>query len=218
MVRRARDRGTWLAARIAQRAHDVFLEPRRQLVGPDGRTGLLAPRSVGQGGIPQGLGSGPGQRADSPGAHRAGEDGPTPRQRATIQQAVAANGLRSRGPGPAAAKIGNAHLSSLAAPSVGVCCCPKRIYFLATGQSPGWQGTNMRLSRRDRQRSSSPRKSRKMRRCRLETRAGKILPGTMRRIADGEDYSMPATIDDPAVLGEINAVLADAGYGRRDRV
>ena len=51
-----------------------------------------------------------------------------------------------------------------------------------------------------------------------KTRSGKILRGTMRRIADGEDYPLPATIDDPAVLGEINAALANAGYGKRDRV
>ncbi len=50
-----------------------------------------------------------------------------------------------------------------------------------------------------------------------KTRSGKILRGTMRRIADGEEYPMPATIDDPAVLGEINAALANAGYGKRDR-
>ena len=49
-----------------------------------------------------------------------------------------------------------------------------------------------------------------------KTRSGKILRGTMRRIADGENYPMPATIDDPAVLGEINAALANAGYGKRD--
>ena len=36
-----------------------------------------------------------------------------------------------------------------------------------------------------------------------KTRSGKILRGTMRRIADGEDYRIPATIDDPAILGEI---------------
>ena len=51
-----------------------------------------------------------------------------------------------------------------------------------------------------------------------KTRSGKILRGTMRRIADGKDYPLPATIDDPAVLGEINAALAGAGYGKRDRV
>ncbi len=50
-----------------------------------------------------------------------------------------------------------------------------------------------------------------------KTRSGKILRGTMRRIADGENYPLPATIDDPAVLGEINAALANAGYGKRDR-
>jgi propionyl-CoA synthetase len=48
-----------------------------------------------------------------------------------------------------------------------------------------------------------------------KTRSGKILRGTMRRIADGEDYPLPATIDDPAILGEIDAILASAGYGRR---
>jgi propionyl-CoA synthetase len=46
-----------------------------------------------------------------------------------------------------------------------------------------------------------------------KTRSGKILRGTMRRIADGEDYPLPATIDDPAVLGEIEGALAKAGYG-----
>jgi propionyl-CoA synthetase len=45
-----------------------------------------------------------------------------------------------------------------------------------------------------------------------KTRSGKILRGTMRRIADGEDYKMPATIDDPAILGEIADTLKGAGY------
>ncbi|HEV7995249.1 MAG TPA: propionyl-CoA synthetase [Stellaceae bacterium] len=48
-----------------------------------------------------------------------------------------------------------------------------------------------------------------------KTRSGKILRGTMRKIADGEDYPMPATIDDPAVLGEIRDALGRAGYARR---
>jgi len=45
-----------------------------------------------------------------------------------------------------------------------------------------------------------------------KTRSGKILRGTMRRIADGEAYKIPATIDDPAILGEIADALKDAGY------
>ena len=45
-----------------------------------------------------------------------------------------------------------------------------------------------------------------------KTRSGKILRGTMRAIADGEDYRMPATIDDPAILPEIAEALAKAGY------
>ncbi len=47
-----------------------------------------------------------------------------------------------------------------------------------------------------------------------KTRSGKILRGTMRRIADGEDYTTPATIDDPAVLDEIGGALDAVGYGR----
>ena len=36
----------------------------------------------------------------------------------------------------------------------------------------------------------------------------------MRRIADGEEYSTPATIDDPAVLDEVGEALEAVGYGR----
>ena len=36
-----------------------------------------------------------------------------------------------------------------------------------------------------------------------KTRSGKILRGTMRKIAEGEEYKVPATIEDPAVLDEI---------------
>jgi len=45
-----------------------------------------------------------------------------------------------------------------------------------------------------------------------KTRSGKILRGTMKKIADGTEYSMPATIDDPAILDEIAASLKNAGY------
>jgi propionyl-CoA synthetase len=51
-----------------------------------------------------------------------------------------------------------------------------------------------------------------------KTRSGKILRGTMRKIADGEDYPMPATIDDPAVLGVITKSLSQAGYGKSAEV
>ena len=42
-----------------------------------------------------------------------------------------------------------------------------------------------------------------------KTRSGKILRGTIRKIADGEDYKMPATIDDPAILDEITQSLIE---------
>jgi propionyl-CoA synthetase len=47
-----------------------------------------------------------------------------------------------------------------------------------------------------------------------KTRSGKIVRGTMRRIADGEEYTTPATIDDPATLDEIGEALRGIGYAR----
>src|SRR5213079_1576478 len=47
-----------------------------------------------------------------------------------------------------------------------------------------------------------------------KTRSGKILRGTMRRIADGEEFTAPATIDDPAILGEMSEALRGIGYGQ----
>src|SRR6185503_10347133 len=46
-----------------------------------------------------------------------------------------------------------------------------------------------------------------------KTRSGKVLRGTMRSIADGQPYSVPATIDDPAILDEIKDALRRCGYG-----
>ncbi|MCP4996222.1 MAG: propionyl-CoA synthetase, partial [Gammaproteobacteria bacterium] len=45
-----------------------------------------------------------------------------------------------------------------------------------------------------------------------KTRSGKILRGTMKKIADGQDYKVPATIDDPAILSEISDALQGIGY------
>ncbi len=46
-----------------------------------------------------------------------------------------------------------------------------------------------------------------------KTRSGKILRGTIKKIADGEQWSMPATIDDPAILDEIGNALKAKGFG-----
>ena len=46
-----------------------------------------------------------------------------------------------------------------------------------------------------------------------KTRSGKILRGTMKKIADGEQWSMPATIEDPKVLDEIGGALKEKGIG-----
>ncbi len=43
-----------------------------------------------------------------------------------------------------------------------------------------------------------------------KTRSGKILRGTIRKIADGENYKMPATIDDPTILDEIKNDLINS--------
>lgn len=46
-----------------------------------------------------------------------------------------------------------------------------------------------------------------------KTRSGKILRGTMKKIADAESWSAPATIDDPVALDEIAEVLKERGFG-----
>lgn len=47
-----------------------------------------------------------------------------------------------------------------------------------------------------------------------KTRSGKILRGTIRKIADGETYTAPATIDDPAILDEIKEILDARNIGK----
>src|SRR6202142_2356528 len=46
-----------------------------------------------------------------------------------------------------------------------------------------------------------------------KTRSGKILRGTMKKIADGDKWTPPATIDDPAILDEIGTALKGQGGG-----
>ena len=46
-----------------------------------------------------------------------------------------------------------------------------------------------------------------------KTRSGKILRKVMRQIADGENWSMPSTIDDPGILEEIDTQFRNAGIG-----
>jgi propionyl-CoA synthetase len=48
-----------------------------------------------------------------------------------------------------------------------------------------------------------------------KTRSGKILRGTVKRIADGVDYTVPATIDDPVILDEITGYLKALGYPKK---
>ena len=45
-----------------------------------------------------------------------------------------------------------------------------------------------------------------------KTRSGKILRGTMQKVADRETWRMPATIDDPEIMAEIEAALKQVGY------
>jgi propionyl-CoA synthetase len=47
-----------------------------------------------------------------------------------------------------------------------------------------------------------------------KTRSGKILRATMVKIADNQDFKMPATIDDPAILDEIKEALQTIGYAK----
>jgi len=48
-----------------------------------------------------------------------------------------------------------------------------------------------------------------------KTRSGKVLRGTMRKIADGQSYATPATIYDPAILDEISESLQKLGYPKK---
>ncbi|HEM62251.1 MAG TPA: propionyl-CoA synthetase [Chloroflexi bacterium] len=50
-----------------------------------------------------------------------------------------------------------------------------------------------------------------------KTRSGKILRATMRNIADGQRYQVPSTIDDPAILPEIEEAVQEIGYGGRQQ-
>ncbi len=45
-----------------------------------------------------------------------------------------------------------------------------------------------------------------------KTRSGKILRGTIQKIADNKEWNMPATIDDPVILEEITQALSGIGY------
>lgn len=48
-----------------------------------------------------------------------------------------------------------------------------------------------------------------------KTRSGKILRSTMRKIADAQPYTVPSTIDDPSILGEVEEALRKIGYARK---
>jgi propionyl-CoA synthetase len=50
-----------------------------------------------------------------------------------------------------------------------------------------------------------------------KTRSGKILRGTMRKIADSAEYKVPPTIDDPVILDEITDSLQHLGYAKQPR-
>jgi propionyl-CoA synthetase len=47
-----------------------------------------------------------------------------------------------------------------------------------------------------------------------KTRSGKILRGTIQKIADNKEYKVPATIDDPTTLGEMQEALESIGYAK----
>jgi len=47
-----------------------------------------------------------------------------------------------------------------------------------------------------------------------KTRSGKILRGTIQKIADNKEYKIPATIDDPTILEEMEDALVGIGYAK----
>jgi propionyl-CoA synthetase len=48
-----------------------------------------------------------------------------------------------------------------------------------------------------------------------KTRSGKILRGTMRSIANGKDFKVPSTIDDPTIIDEITTTLTGMGFPKK---
>ncbi|MCP4011370.1 MAG: propionyl-CoA synthetase, partial [Proteobacteria bacterium] len=48
-----------------------------------------------------------------------------------------------------------------------------------------------------------------------KTRSGKILRGTIQKIADNKEWKMPATIDDPVILDEITDALQTIGLAQK---
>ena len=48
-----------------------------------------------------------------------------------------------------------------------------------------------------------------------KTRSGKVLRGTMQKIADGNDYKIPATIDDSSALTGVAKALSEVGYAKK---
>jgi len=48
-----------------------------------------------------------------------------------------------------------------------------------------------------------------------KTRSGKILRGTMQKIAAGDDYKIPATIDDASTLTQVREALSQVGYAKK---
>jgi propionyl-CoA synthetase len=48
-----------------------------------------------------------------------------------------------------------------------------------------------------------------------KTRSGKILRGTMRSIANGKEFRVPSTIDDPAIIDEITTTLSGMGFPKK---
>jgi propionyl-CoA synthetase len=48
-----------------------------------------------------------------------------------------------------------------------------------------------------------------------KTRSGKILRGTIQKIADNKDFKIPATIDDPDILNEMETALKNIGYAKK---
>jgi propionyl-CoA synthetase len=47
-----------------------------------------------------------------------------------------------------------------------------------------------------------------------KTRYGKILRGTIQKIANNKEYNTPATIDDPVILDEMEEALISIGYAK----
>jgi len=92
---------------------------------------------------------------------------------------------------------------------------PLGLVVLKAGVERGWKEIEREIIQRVRAEIGAVASLKRVSRVKRlpKTRSGKILRRTIRDIADGRDYSIPSTIDDPEIPREIELALKESGLG-----